>query len=504
MSYIYKWDFGDGNQAEGLLVSHTYEWPGTYTVTLTVIDGDDVSTITYIINVTSESSTYIWKFGDGNYAVGETTSHTYEEPGNFITTLNLAGDEQSEQITVLPPSIIYKKDYIRIQGPNYPVRFGECKFIDIIQYLPEYLKETELTEFLKSFEDYLNEMYDGSCGIELGESEVTVSAIDYTKDNYPSTSGDYRDSIYGIYDSDTSAILTTTDDVNSIEETNMCVPKGNKISILEKISRLRDLTNPDLIPINLIQYYTNNLGYDVGLNRDDIGEYYFTSADYSNFTEEEREEIKEFQNQTNKSRYLRFMARNLHEWYRIKTTRNAIQMMLFSFGLIGNFVYYYTTDYEDPENVDDIILGDVIDNGDLTFKTVYKQLCEYNRNNGQTIGVTISNILTGVGFKNWMLTSPSSIFNGNSIEDVRTIDDVDSKNNPYVPTPHFRLYYSIDDSEGNLTSEIDRQNNIAKAVRSIKPVNTVFHDITAYAERQAKKYIFPFMRVRRHIILRNE
>src|SRR5690606_33483302 len=34
----YEWDFGDGNSGEGAVVSHTFEEPGSYEVTLTVTD----------------------------------------------------------------------------------------------------------------------------------------------------------------------------------------------------------------------------------------------------------------------------------------------------------------------------------------------------------------------------------------------------------------------------------------------------------------------------------
>lgn len=39
----YAWDLGDGNTAEGVQVSHTYDTPGTYVVALTVTDSEGLS-----------------------------------------------------------------------------------------------------------------------------------------------------------------------------------------------------------------------------------------------------------------------------------------------------------------------------------------------------------------------------------------------------------------------------------------------------------------------------
>ena len=49
----YRWDFGDGTTAEGAAASHVYDKPGTYEVSLTVVDdaGSSCSATTDVMNV---------------------------------------------------------------------------------------------------------------------------------------------------------------------------------------------------------------------------------------------------------------------------------------------------------------------------------------------------------------------------------------------------------------------------------------------------------------------
>ncbi len=48
--WLHRWDFGDGTKAEGAAVSHIFEKPGTYTVTLTLIDGKGIAGQPYHFN----------------------------------------------------------------------------------------------------------------------------------------------------------------------------------------------------------------------------------------------------------------------------------------------------------------------------------------------------------------------------------------------------------------------------------------------------------------------
>ena len=42
-NWTYHWDFGDKGKAEGAAVNHLFQEPGTYVITLTLINGDGVA-----------------------------------------------------------------------------------------------------------------------------------------------------------------------------------------------------------------------------------------------------------------------------------------------------------------------------------------------------------------------------------------------------------------------------------------------------------------------------
>jgi len=125
----YFWDFGDPHdtapQAE-LVTTHTYLYPGTYLVKLTVIDaegkldseklavvvqnpppvpnlalsddaphaGDEVdfdATASYDPNGTISS--FAWDFGDGESGSGVKVSHTYAVEGSYVVALTVTDNE---------------------------------------------------------------------------------------------------------------------------------------------------------------------------------------------------------------------------------------------------------------------------------------------------------------------------------------------------------------------------------------------------------------------------
>jgi PKD repeat protein len=138
----YAWDFGDGASGSGVTANHTYTQAGSYTVRLTVSDGELTDTASQTITVTSEppanrppvadftatptsgiaplavdvdasassdpdgdNLSYAWDFGDGASGSGVTANHTYTQTGSYTVRLTVddgeLSDEMSRIITVV-------------------------------------------------------------------------------------------------------------------------------------------------------------------------------------------------------------------------------------------------------------------------------------------------------------------------------------------------------------------------------------------------------------------
>jgi large repetitive protein len=120
----YTWDLGDGSQKHGARVTHIYDKPGRYNVTLTVDDGVGSAcsivkdSITVDLNKTpvahiktrdskicvgdevvfdgsdslteeGEQLNYIWDFGDGKTTKGVKVTHVYTKGGKYYPSLSV-------------------------------------------------------------------------------------------------------------------------------------------------------------------------------------------------------------------------------------------------------------------------------------------------------------------------------------------------------------------------------------------------------------------------------
>ncbi|GAB3648413.1 hypothetical protein GCM10028791_12120 [Echinicola sediminis] len=127
----YSWDFGDGNTSTEENPSHTYEAPGTYTVTLTstaqggtavetsqelTVVGPPMAAYTFddegltvsFTNASENVLSYSWNFGDGGTSTEEDPSHTYLAAGTYTVVLTATSEdgtvvETSQEVTVEVP-----------------------------------------------------------------------------------------------------------------------------------------------------------------------------------------------------------------------------------------------------------------------------------------------------------------------------------------------------------------------------------------------------------------
>jgi len=142
----FLWNFGDGTTSTSVVVSHAYDTPGSYLVTLTVtdyFDNQDIATVTvaagdsagptaaieikqdppYIIdqNITFDGTdsavsedcgcgttivSYEWDFGDGETDSGSIVNHTYVTVGTYTVTLTVTDSNGKSAVTVTSVTVI--------------------------------------------------------------------------------------------------------------------------------------------------------------------------------------------------------------------------------------------------------------------------------------------------------------------------------------------------------------------------------------------------------------
>ncbi len=124
------WDFGDGTTSTERTTSHTYQNPGSYTVSLTVTgpggsntktredyiivtpsapvaeftatprSGNIPLTVQFTCTSTGNITSRVWDFGDGTTSMERNTSHTYEKAGSYTVSLTVTGPGGSNTKTM--------------------------------------------------------------------------------------------------------------------------------------------------------------------------------------------------------------------------------------------------------------------------------------------------------------------------------------------------------------------------------------------------------------------
>ncbi len=139
----YIWDFGDGEEATGECVEHTFDDMGVYTVTLTVTDDEDNEdsaeveiTVDGVARFTAgplmgeapltvqfrDQSTgateWRWSFGDGESSTTRSPSHIYQNEGIYTVSLTVKGPD-TDTIEGLAAHEV-KQGYIVVEDGAFP------------------------------------------------------------------------------------------------------------------------------------------------------------------------------------------------------------------------------------------------------------------------------------------------------------------------------------------------------------------------------------------------
>lgn len=132
----WDWDFGDGNSSTQENPNHIYNQPGSYTVSLTIVDDNGcskVKTVSNLIQVngpvvdftantlsacgsllvdftdnttyTAPASSWSWDFGDGNTSSDQNPSHLFSTSGSFDIALTITDDDGCVQSHTIPQYI---------------------------------------------------------------------------------------------------------------------------------------------------------------------------------------------------------------------------------------------------------------------------------------------------------------------------------------------------------------------------------------------------------------
>lgn len=141
----YAWDFGDGAMGNGVSLTHVFDGDGTYTVSLTVSDGQASNTATTTATIATapanraptadaggpyggdigatirfnggassdpdnDTLSYLWDFGDGTTDAGVAPGHAYNEAGTYRVNLVVNDGSLDSEPAITTVEIIARAD----------------------------------------------------------------------------------------------------------------------------------------------------------------------------------------------------------------------------------------------------------------------------------------------------------------------------------------------------------------------------------------------------------
>ena len=206
----YFWNFGDGTNASDVIVDHQYADDGTYTVTLTVTDNDDLTdsdTATKIVenrppvafftqsvaDIKTNKSTrfdasssydpdgtiesYFWDFGDGTNATGVEVTHAYDGDGSYMVTLTVTDDDGATDSKTITKTVLNRQPVALFAANATEVNGGK-----VIQFnaSESYDPDGHIVKYFWDFGDGTNEtgMIVDHAYDEAGNYTVTLTVTD--------------------------------------------------------------------------------------------------------------------------------------------------------------------------------------------------------------------------------------------------------------------------------------------------------------------------------------
>jgi gliding motility-associated-like protein len=191
------WIFGDGNTSNQRNPIHTYQIPGTYTVTLTAYNNRCANTITrtaYItvlppvaqftstvscsiskqrVQFTDQSvgaTTWLWNFGDGNTSTLQNPVHNYSSLGTFTITLTVTNgacsNSISRTITLVDPIPDFVAD-----------RTQACKETQAVTFTSTSTSSLNIMSYLWNFGDGNTSALQNPQHVYANSGNYTVSLI---------------------------------------------------------------------------------------------------------------------------------------------------------------------------------------------------------------------------------------------------------------------------------------------------------------------------------------
>lgn len=156
----YYWEFGDGNTSIDFHATHVYQETGTYVVSLSVFNGEEMDKTEQEIHVqedpmpiacftvpssnvlvgqdvpftncSQKAESYFWDFGDGNTSTEEHPVHVFYEAGEMLVILTVENefgeDSMSQTINVAGTDVLFFDGFEDYE--DFSLSFGDWTQID--------------------------------------------------------------------------------------------------------------------------------------------------------------------------------------------------------------------------------------------------------------------------------------------------------------------------------------------------------------------------------------